>query len=115
MPTDQSIRTFTSVAFPLRSCYYSVIIGDVKDMLGCAPKRDYSLAIADIPYGYRLKGSVNDEVAYSYAQINLMIQSFKQLTTSNLWRMVVFHSTNQAAAVAKAMKDNLHGYEVGAW
>jgi hypothetical protein len=34
------------------------------------------LPIADIPYGFRLAGSINDEEPYKYAQLDKMVKDF---------------------------------------
>ena len=40
--------------------------------------------IADIPYGFRLTGSIYDEEPYMYNQLEKMINDFANLTTTPL-------------------------------
>ena len=87
---------------------------DVND-LGTLTKHNFSLIIVDIPYRYKLKGSVFYEVAYKYKEIDNMVKSFKDLTLSPLWRFIIFHSTSQSVVVATALKEHTHAFETMCW
>ena len=71
--------------------------------------------IADIPYGFRLAGSINDEEPFKYNQLERMIKDFAKLTTATLWRIVIFHSRDQAYSVSKALKSTCHAVEGLTW
>ena len=47
----------------------------MKDFATNIPRCEYKLAIADIPYGFKLKGNIND-VALRHKQIDAMISAF---------------------------------------
>ena len=87
-PTDTTLKAFATKANPLRTVYYSLFNIDVKEICTLT-KRHFALAIADIPYGYRLKGSTLDEHQYTYNEILHMVKSFKELTQASVWR---FHN-----------------------
>ena len=54
-------KLFTHPINSLHSLSYSVLSGDVMDMQTLLPKKEYSLLIADIAYGFQLVVLVNDE------------------------------------------------------
>ena len=76
------LKCFTHPSNSLHSLSYGVFCGDVVDMGTLLPKKDYSLLVADIPYGFRLAGSFNDEEPFKYIQLDKMINAFVQLTTA---------------------------------
>ncbi len=109
------LKTFSHPTNSLHSLSYAVFSGDVADMTKLLPKKDYTLMIADIPYGFRLAGSVNDEEPYKYNQLERMIKDFANLTTAPLWRVVIFHSRDQSYSVSKALLTTCHAVEGLTW
>ena len=59
------------------------------------PKKEYTLMIADIPYGFGMAGSTYDDEAFRFKQLENMVKDFAELTTASLWRIIVFHSMNK--------------------
>ena len=53
----------------------------MQDFVANIPRCGYKLAIADIPYGFKLKGSIND-VDLGHKQIDDMISTFKSFNTA---------------------------------
>ena len=86
------LKSFLHPSDSLHSLSYSVYCGDVAEMTRLLPRKEYSLMIADIPYGFRLAGSINDEEPFKYNQLEKMIKDFAKLTTAPLWHIVIFHS-----------------------
>ena len=113
--TEGVLKSFTHPSNSLHSLSYSVFCGDVADMGTILPRKDYSLLIADIPYGFRLAGSVNDEEPFKYIQLEKMIKAFAKLTTAPLWRVVIFHSRDQSYSVSKALLTTCHAVEGLTW
>ena len=113
--TEGVLKCFTHPSNSLHSLSYGVFSGDVADMGNLLPKKDYSLLIADIPYGFRLAGSVNDEEPFKYIQLEKMIKAFSQLTTAPLWRIIIFHSRDQSYSVSKALMTTCHAVEGLMW
>ena len=73
---DSSMKTFSPLSDPLSSHHYNVFCCDMKDFAANIPRCRYKLAIVDIPYGLKPKGSIND-VALGHKQIDAMISAFK--------------------------------------
>jgi hypothetical protein len=71
---------------------YCLHTGDVRAMDTILEKRSYTLAIADIPYGFKAPGSENDDVAFGEKDLDDMLKTFKSMTTAKMWQFVVFHS-----------------------
>ena len=113
--TSGLLKSFSHPADSLHTLSYSVLCGDVKDMSTILPKKDYSLLIADIPYGFRLAGSINDEEPFKYSQLEKMIKDFAKLTTAPLWRIIIFHSRDQSYSVSKALMTTCHAVEGLTW
>ena len=109
------LMKFSHPTNSLHSLLYVVFSGDVADMTKLLPKKDYTLMIADIPYGFRLAGSVNDEEPYKYNQLERMIKDFANMTTAPLWRVVIFHSRDQSYSVSKALLTTCHAVEGLTW
>ena len=61
--------------------HYNVFCCDMKDIAANIPRCGYKLAIADIPYRFKLKGSIND-VALGHKQIDATILAFKSFNTT---------------------------------
>ena len=71
--------------------------------------------LANIPYGFHLAGSVNDDEPFKYTQLEKMIKDFAELTTTPLWRVVIFHSRDQSYLVSKALMTTCHAVEGLTW
>lgn len=95
---------------------YSLNVGDVRMMDRFLEKQRYSLAVADIPYGFNFPGSEFDEVPFSQEDIVEMITKFASVTTSPIWRFVIIHSLQQTNCVLGAMNLVCNaGVEAGVW
>ena len=75
------------------------------------PKKEYTLLIADIPYGFRMVGSSYDDEPFRFKQIEKVVKNFAELTTASLWRIVLFHSMAQGYSVAQALRSRCHNIE----
>jgi hypothetical protein len=74
------------------------------------------LAIADIPYGFNVEGSENDDVRFERQDIVDMVESFKKRTSSPIWRFVVIHSQQQTSFVMEALDQVCNaGIDGGIW
>ena len=113
--TKGVLKSFTHPSNSLHSLSYSVFCGDVADMGTLLPKKDHSLLIADITYGFWLAGLVNDEEPFKYIQLEKMIKAFAQLTTAPLWHIIIFHSWDQSYSVPKALITTYHVVEGLTW
>ena len=94
-----------------KDLFYNVFCGDVAEMSSKLPKKDYSLLIADIPYGFRMAGSSYDDEPFRFKQLEKMVKDFAELTTASLWRIVIFHSMDQGYSVAHELQSRCHGIE----
>ena len=92
-----------------------MICGDVVDMIQKVLKKEYTLLIADIPYGFRMVGSSYDDEPFRFKQLEKMVMDFAELTTASLWRIVVFHSMDQGYSVVQALRSRCHGIENLLW
>ena len=57
MDDDGTFKKFSHKKDITRELYYNVYYGDVAEMIQKLPKKEYTLLIADIPYGFRMAGS----------------------------------------------------------
>lgn len=74
------------------------------------PKRDYTLAIVDVPYGLNLASCLHEDTSpWMEAEIKSMIQSLKIVTTARVWRIIIMHSIGQVTAVSNVLKDLCSG------
>ena len=95
---------------------YSLNVGDVRLMDQFVQKQKYTLAVADVPYGFNLPGSEFDDVPFSKTDLVEMITKFAASTTSTIWRFVVIHSLQQTNAVLEALAETCNcGVEAGIW
>lgn len=95
---------------------WGVKIGDVRGLHLLIPTKDYTLAVADIPYGYKFNGAENDEEPFSEEDCEYMMNSFLDCNTSPIWRFVIFHSTTQSEMVHRVLKKFCNaGVEIGIW
>ena len=49
-----------------KDIFYNVYNSDVADMLEVLPKKEYTLLIVDIPYGFKMAGSSYSMKHHSY-------------------------------------------------
>ena len=73
------------------------------------------LLIANIPYGFRIIGSMYDDVPFKYPQIEKMVKDFAELTLVPLWRIVIFHSMGQSLYVTTVLKSRCDATEHMHW
>ena len=113
---SEIVKSFLHRSDPFRQLHYSVFHGEVGlNMLSILPKRHYTLLIADIPYGFRITGSMYDNVPYKYPQIEKMVKDFVELTLAPLRRIMIFHSMGQLLSVTTALKSRCHAIEHMHW
>ena len=115
MIDDGTFKKFSHKKDITRELYYNVYCGDVAEMITLVPKKEYTLLVADIPYGFRMAGSSYDDEPFRFKQLEKMVKDFADLTTAGLWRIVVFHSMDQGYCVAQALRSRCHGVENLAW
>ena len=108
---DGSFKKFSHKKDITQDIYYNVICGDVVEMIQKVPKKESTLLIADIPYGFRMVGSSYDDEPFRFKQLEKMFKDFVELTTASLWRIVVFHSMDQGYSVAQALRSRCHRIE----
>ena len=85
------------------------------EMIQMVQKKECTLLVADIPYGFRMAGSTDDDEPFRFKQLENMVKDFVDLTTAGLWRIVVFNSMDQGYSVAQALRSRCHGVENLAW
>ena len=112
---DDTLKKFSHKKDITKHLVYNVFCGDLAKMSSKLPKKDYSLLIADIPYGFRMAGSSYDDEPFRFKQLEKMVKDFAELTTASLWRIVIFHSMDQGYSVAQALRSRCHGIENLAW
>ena len=112
---SEIVKSFLHRPDSFKQLHYSVFHGDVANMLDILPKRHYTLLVADIPYGFRITGSMFDDVPFKYPQIEKMVKDFAELTLAPLWRIVIFHSMGQSLSVTTALKSRCHATEHMHW
>jgi hypothetical protein len=97
--------------------FYEIFEKDALKLHEFVTKRPYSLLLADIPYGFNHATCLHeDSVAWDASQIESMLQSFKIVTTSRIWRVIILHSFQQAGEVYKAlMKECKGGVQTCSW
>ena len=84
-------------------------------MLDILPKRHYTLLVVDIPYGFRITGSMYDDVPFKYPQIEKMVKDFAESILATLWRIVIIDSMGQSLSVTTALKARCHATEHMHW
>jgi hypothetical protein len=67
------------------------------------PKRDYTLILADIPYGLQMKRCLHNDAAWGENELGEMVRAVKFVTTSPIWRIIVIHSIDQYDVVRKVL------------
>jgi hypothetical protein len=88
----------------LDTIQYKVILGDCEQIANIVPKKEYSLVIVDIPYGYNIQNIGYDTKPYTYQAFNKVVMRFTKVTTSPFWRFIVFHSDTQQGLVQSSFK-----------
>ena len=112
VPEDsETVQRFLHRVDPFRQFHYRMFNVEVANMLSILPKMHCTLLIANIPYGFRITGSMYDDVAFKYIQKEKMVKDFAELTLAPLWRMVIFHSMGQSLSVTTALKACCHATE----
>jgi hypothetical protein len=97
--------------------FYELHQKDARSLHEFVCKRQYSLAIVDIPYGFNLFDCLHeDSVGWGVVDLTAMIQSLKVVTTSRIWRVVVMHSCQQLSMVESVLKDECNaGFQTCCW
>ena len=85
----------------LDTIQYQLIEGDFEDIAKIVPKREYALIIVDIPHGFNFLDIGYDSEPYSYQDFNKVVTGFQEVTTSPLWRFVIFHSNTICKVINK--------------
>jgi 23S rRNA G2445 N2-methylase RlmL len=112
---DGTLKKFSHKKDITKDLFYNVFCGDVAELSSKLPKKEYTLLVADIPYGFRMAGSSYDDEPFRFKQLEKMVKDFAELTTASLWRIVIFHSMDQGYSVAQALRSRCHGIENLAW
>ena len=95
---------------------YELVVGDVRQEEAAFSAQNFTLAIADIPYGFNVDGSENDDVRFELQDILEMVESFKRRTSAPNWRFVVVHSQQQTSFVMEALDQVCNaGIDGGIW
>ena len=100
---DGTLKKFSHKKDITKDLFYIFFCGDVAELSSKLPKKDYSLLIPDIPYGFQMAGSSYDDAPFRFKQLEKMVKDFADLTTTSLWRIVIFHSMDQGYSVAQAL------------
>ncbi len=88
---------------------YQTFQRDVKELHEFAPRRPYTLFLADIPYGYDKPGCLhNDKVQWGEAEIGTMLRAAKVVTKANAFSVIIMHSTKQSSIVRKVLEEELN-------
>ena len=53
---DGTLKKFSHKQDITKDLFYNVFCGDVAQLSSKLPKKEYSLLVADIPYGFRMAG-----------------------------------------------------------
>ena len=116
VPKDSdTVKSFLHKSDPLWQLYYSVYNSNVGNMLNILSRRHYTLLVVDVLYGFRISGSIYDDVPYKYPQIERMVKDFAELTLAPLWRIAIFHSMDRPLSVMTALKSSCHATEHMHW
>ena len=108
-------KKFLAQSDPYRQLHYSLFNGEVGNILSILPKRHYTLLTANIPYGFRIMGSMYNDVPYKYPHVEKMVKAFVELSLAPLWRIVIFHSMGQSLSVTTTLKSCFHVIEHMHW
>ena len=95
---------------------YSVNVGDVRKLDNVLEPKCYTLAVADILYGFNAPGSEFDDIPFSEQDVIDMVTSFAGVTTAPIWRFAIIHSLAQSNGVMAALSKVCNaGVEAGIW
>ena len=83
---------------------YEVSLGDYEDITNLVPNKEYSIVIADIPHGFNIRNTTYDCEPYTYQSFNKVVSRFVDVTTSPLWRFIVFHFDTQLGGLLTSFK-----------
>lgn len=90
--------------------HYDIFTHDAQRLHEVVPCRAYTLALADIPYGFALPGCLHeDNIGWGLDEITKMVQSFKVATNAKLWRIIIHHSLDQYEAIKAVLKAECNG------
>ena len=89
---------------------YDIYCQDARLLHDYIPKREYTLVLADIPYGFCIPGCMHDDtVAWGQSDIAAMVRAFKVVTTARPWRIILVHSIDQFAVVKSVLEQECNG------
>jgi hypothetical protein len=110
-PVDEANRDCFKFEHPLfGDILYKMYTADCKLLHEFLPRREYTLAIADIPYGFNVSGCRHDDsVAWGEADIRQLVKSFKVSTAAPSWRFVILHSDDQLPMVKSVLNQECSG------
>ena len=75
---DDTFNKFSHKKDITHKLYYNMYCGDVVDMIPVVPKKEYTLLVADIPYGFRMAGSSYDEEPFRFKQLEKMVKDCRE-------------------------------------
>ena len=76
----------------------------------------YMLLIADIPYGFRMIGSMYDDEPFRFKQLDKMVfKGFRGFDHNELVENSGLHSMDQGYSMAQTLRSCCHGVENLAW
>jgi hypothetical protein len=95
---------------------YHVAVGEVRQMDLALQQQNLTLAIADLPYGFNVEGSENDNAPFHFQDVVNMVESFVKVTTSPVWQFTVLHSAQQTIHVMAGLDQVCNaGIDGGIW
>jgi hypothetical protein len=74
---------------------YHIFNKDVRNLLEYMPRRDYTLILADIPYGLQTKGCEHDDLAWGEQELSNMVRAAKFVTAAKEFRFIIIHNVEQ--------------------
>ena len=83
---------------------YKVILGHCTDIAKIVLKKEYNLVIADISHGFNIRKTTYDCEPYTYQSFSKVVSVFVDVTTSPLWRFIVFHFDTQLGGLLTSFK-----------
>ena len=85
---DETFKKFSHKKDINLELYYNVYCDDVAEMIQKLPKKQYTLLIADIPYGFRMTGSSHNDEPFRFKLLEKIMKDLAELPTACLWRIV---------------------------
>jgi hypothetical protein len=106
-PVDEANRNCLKFEHPLfDDIMYKTYTKDCKLLHEFLPQREYTLEIADIPYGFNVTGCRHyHTVAWGEAEIRQLLKSFKVSTVAQFWRFVILHTDDQMPVMKSMMNE----------